>query len=47
MRDGNLLGMGHPCAADIADDGSIYVLMSETRAEEPTDEAPAFRRSAF
>ena len=47
--DGFGLGSYYPwiAAADIADDGSILVVMSDTRADESADEVLVFKLSGF
>lgn len=47
--DGDLFGTYYPwiAAADIADDGSILVVMSDTRADESADEVLVFKLSGF
>ena len=47
--DADLFGTSYPwiAAADMADDGSILVVMSETRADESADEVLVFRLSGF
>lgn len=47
--DGDLFGTGYPwiAAADVADDGSILVVMSDTRADESADEVLVFKLSGF
>ena len=49
VDDGDLFGTGYPwiAAADIADDGSILVVMSDTRADESADEVLVFKLSGF
>jgi len=49
VDDGDLFGTGYPwiAAADIADDGSILVVMSDTRADESADEVVVFKLSGF
>lgn len=49
VDDGDLFGTSYPwiAAADIADDGSILVVMSETRADESADEVLVFKLSGF
>ena len=47
--DGDLFGTSYPwiAAADIADDGSILVVMSDTRPDESADEVLVFKLSGF
>lgn len=47
--DGDLFGTYYPwiAAADIADDGSVLVVMSEERADESADEVLVFKLSGF
>ena len=47
--DGDLFGTIYPwiAAADIADDGSILVVMSDTRPDESADEVLVFKLSGF
>ena len=47
--DGDLFGTSYPwiAAADIADDGSILVVMSDTRPDESADEVLVFTLSGF
>ena len=49
VDDGDLFGTYYPwiAAADIADDGSILVVMSDTRADESADEVLVFKLSGF
>jgi len=49
VDDGDLFGTDYPwiASADIADDGSILVVMSETRADESADEVLVFKLSGF
>ena len=49
VDDGDLFGTSYPwiAAADIADDGSILVVMSDTRADESADEVLVFKLSGF
>lgn len=49
VDDGDLFGTGYPwiAAADIADDGSILVVMSDTRADESADEVLVFKLFGF
>ena len=49
VDDGDLFDTSYPwiAAADIADDGSILVLMSDTRTDESTDEVLVFKLSGF
>ena len=49
VDDGDLFGTGYPwiAAADIADDGSILVVMSDTRTDESADEVLVFKLSGF
>ena len=49
LDDGDLFGTGYPwiAAADIADDGSILIVMSDTRADESADEVVVFKLSGF
>lgn len=49
VDDGDLFGTNYPwiAAADIADDGSILVVMSDTRADESADEVLVFKLSGF
>ena len=49
VDDGDLFGTYYPwiAAADIADDGSILVVMSEERADESADEVLVFKLSGF
>jgi hypothetical protein len=49
VDDSDLFGTGYPwiAAADIADDGSILVAMSETRPDESADEVLVFKLSGF
>jgi len=47
--DGDLFGTSYPwiAAADIAEDGSILIVMSDTRADESADEVLVFKLSGF
>ena len=47
--DGDLFGTSYPwiAAADMADDGSILIVMSEERADESADEVLVFKLSGF
>ena len=47
--DGDLFGTGYPwiAAADVADDGSILVVMSDDRADESAKEVLVFKLSGF
>ena len=47
--DGDLFGTSYPwiAAADIAEDGSILVVMSDTRPDESADEVLVFKLSGF
>ena len=49
VDDGDLFGTYYPwiAAADMADDGSILVVMSDTRADESADEVLVFKLSGF
>ena len=49
VDDGDLFGTSYPwiAAADIADDGSILVVMSDTRTDESADEVLVFKLSGF
>ena len=49
VDDGDLFGTGYPwiAAADIADDGSILIVMSDTRADESADEVLVFKLFGF
>lgn len=49
VDDGDLFGTSYPwfAAADMADDGSILVIMSDTRADESADEVLVFKLSGF
>lgn len=49
VTDGDIFGTSYPwiAAADIADDGSILVVMSDTRADESADEVLVFKLSGF
>ena len=49
VDDGDLFDTSYPwiAAADIADDGSILVVMSDTRTDESTDEVLVFKFSGF
>ena len=49
VDDGDLFGTSYPwiAAADIADDGSILVVMSEERADRSADEVLVFKLSGF
>lgn len=49
VEDGDLFGTGYPwiAAADVAEDGSILVVMSDTRADESADEVLVFKLSGF
>lgn len=49
VDDGDLFGTYYPwiAAADMADDGSILVVMSEERADESADEVLVFKLSGF
>ena len=48
-EDGDLFGTSYPwfAAADMAEDGSILVVMSDTRADESADEVLVFKLSGF
>lgn len=47
--DGELFGTAYPwiAAADVADDGSILIVMSDERADESADEVLVFKLSGF
>ena len=47
--DGELFGTDYPwiAAADVAEDGSILIVMSDTRADESADEVLVFKLSGF
>lgn len=47
--DGDLFGTGYPwiAAADVAADGSIFIVMSDTRQDESADEVLVFKLSGF
>lgn len=47
--DGDLFGTSYPwiAAADVAEDGSILIVMSEERADESADEVLVFKLSGF
>ena len=47
--EGDLFGTSYPwiAAADIAEDGSILIVMSDTRADESADEVLVFKLSGF
>ena len=49
VDDGEIFGTDYPwiAAADIADDGSILIVMSDTRADESADEVVVFKLSGF
>ena len=49
VDDGDLFGTSYPwiAAADMAEDGSILIVMSEERADESADEVLVFRLSGF
>ena len=49
VEDGDLFGTYYPwiAAADVAEDGSILVVMSEERADESADEVLVFKLSGF
>ena len=49
VDDGDLFGTSYPwiAAADMAEDGSILVVMSEERADESADEVLVFKLSGF
>ena len=49
VDDGDLFGTYYPwiAAADVAEDGSILIVMSETRADESADEVLVFKLSGF
>ena len=49
VDDGDLFGTSYPwiAAADMAEDGSILVVMSDTRADESADEVLVFKLSGF
>ena len=49
VDDGDLFGTDYPwiAAADMAEDGSILIVMSETRADESADEVLVFKLSGF
>lgn len=49
VDDGNLFGTSYPwiAAADVAEDGSILIVMSEERADESADEVLVFKLSGF
>ena len=49
VDDGDLFGTSYPwiAAADMADDGSILIVMSEERADESADEVLVFKLSGF
>lgn len=49
VSDGDLFGTGYPwiAAADVDEDGSILVVMSDTREDESADEVLVFKLSGF
>ena len=49
IDDGDLFGTSYPwiAAADMAEDGSILIVMSEERADESADEVLIFKLSGF
>ena len=49
VDDWDLFGTDYPwlAAADMAEDGSILVVMSETREDESADEVLVFKLSGF
>ena len=49
VDDGELFGTGYPwiAAADVAEDGSLLIVMSDTRADESADEVLVFKLSGF
>ena len=49
VTDEDIFGTSYPwfAAADMADDGSILVVMSDTRADESADEVLVFKLSGF